>query len=246
MRVHLAGLSLLKNNSELLKKCRFMLESFYSVKEWQIPYLTQAEGFLLDSGAFTFMQAGKTGINFDDYIEKYARFVNEYDIKHFFELDIESVVGWEEYKRLAQKLKQLTHKTPIPVFHNSRGREWFLNELDYCDYIAYGGIVGVKHTQEFINVSEYLINEAHKKNCMIHGLGFTSTTMFKQLHYDSVDSTTWTMGGRMGNLCYVAADGTMKQWYPSTHGKKPTDTSKINFYNFEQWCKFQDYAFTHY
>lgn len=73
MRVHLAGLSLLKNNSELLKKCRFMLESFYSVKEWQIPYLTQAEGFLLDSGAFTFMQAGKTGINFDDYIEKYAR-----------------------------------------------------------------------------------------------------------------------------------------------------------------------------
>lgn len=75
MRVHLAGLLLLKNNSELLKKCRFMLESFYSVKEWQIPYLTQAEGFLLDSGAFTFMQAGKTGINFDDYIEKYARFV---------------------------------------------------------------------------------------------------------------------------------------------------------------------------
>ena len=77
MRVHLAGLSLLKNNSELLKKCRFMLESFYSVKEWQIPYLTQAEGFLLDSGAFTFMQAGKTGINFDDYIEKYARSVVE-------------------------------------------------------------------------------------------------------------------------------------------------------------------------
>lgn len=70
MRVHLAGLSLLKNNSELLKKCRFMLESFYSVKEWQIPYLTQAEGFLLDSGAFTFMQAGKTDINFDDYIDR--------------------------------------------------------------------------------------------------------------------------------------------------------------------------------
>ena len=46
---------------EHIKKCRFMLESFYSVKEWQIPYLTQAEGFLLDSGAFTFMQAGKTG-----------------------------------------------------------------------------------------------------------------------------------------------------------------------------------------
>lgn len=76
----------------------------------------------------------------------------------------------------------------------------------------------------------------------MHGLGFTSTSLFESIRFDTVDSTTWSMGGRMGNLCYMDKNGTMKQWYPSKNQKKPKNIDDINVFNYLQWCKFQKYA----
>lgn len=78
--------------------------------------------FILDSGAFTYMN-GKDGsnVNWDLYVEKYAQVINEYDIDKFIELDIDSVVGLLEVERLRKKLEQLTNKQPIVVWHKSRG-----------------------------------------------------------------------------------------------------------------------------
>lgn len=245
MKVFLAGTGTLKNDPELLKKCDFFLESFYSIKEWQLKYFLSAKDFLLDSGAFTFMGAKNNSIDWNEYIERYARFINEYDIKHFFELDIEGVVGWDEYLRLNNKLKSLVNKKPIPVFHKNRGKEWFVNELDYVDYIAYGGIAldrKLMKKEEF-EIIPWFIDKAHEKGAIIHGLGFTSTSMFDKIRFDTIDSTTWSMGGRMGNLCYMTTHGEMRQYYPSKNNQKPKD---INKFNFEQWCKFQKYALGRY
>lgn len=75
MKVHLAATGILKKFPVELAKCEFILESFYSVAAWQIPFLLNAKSFLLDSGAFTFLRSGKR-VDWDDYVGRYARFIN--------------------------------------------------------------------------------------------------------------------------------------------------------------------------
>lgn len=243
MKVYLAGTSTLKNHPDVLKESKYFLESFYSIKEWQMGYLLQAEDFLLDSGAFSFMNSGKQN-DFEKYIKRYAEFINHYRIEKFFELDIESVVGWDEYVRLNNLLCKMTYRLPIPVFHKERGKKWFLDALDRYPYIAYGGIAVDRKTMKKrdLEIIKWFLQKAREKNVKMHGLGFTSTQLFKSIRFDTVDSTTWSMGGRMGNLCYMSKDGTMKQWYPSRHKKAPKNIDEINVFNFLQWCKFQEYA----
>lgn len=246
MKIFLAGTSSLKKHQEIIPKSKYFLESFYSIQKWQLQYLMEADDFLLDSGAFTFMGTKKR-VDFEKYVYDYAEFINEYKIQNFFELDIESVVGWDKYCILNEKLKSLTHRLPIPVFHKERGKEWFLNAIKEYPYIAYGGIAIDRKSmkkKEF-EVIPWFIKKAHEKNVKIHGLGFTSTSMFKKIRFDTIDSTTWTMGGRMGNLCYMTRTGEMRQYYPSKNSKKPRDTEKINLFNYAQWCKFQKYAEEH-
>ena len=63
--------------------------------------------FLLDSGAFTFM-SGTNSPDFDQYIIKYIDFINRHDIKYFFELDIDSIVGYEKVKEYTRRLDFIT------------------------------------------------------------------------------------------------------------------------------------------
>ena len=58
-----------------------ILESFYYCKNNAfIPVLIpHLKSFLLDSGAFTFMQ-GKASVNWDSYTEEYAAFINKHDM----------------------------------------------------------------------------------------------------------------------------------------------------------------------
>lgn len=74
----------------------YILESFYSIKEWQIQYIKECKMFLLDSGAFTFMNSNKGKTDFNQYLKDYINFINKYDIKYFFELDIDSLPKTEK------------------------------------------------------------------------------------------------------------------------------------------------------
>lgn len=242
MIVYLAGTSTLRKHPDIIRKSNYFLESFYSIKPWQLEYLLNAKDFLLDSGAFTFM-ASKRHVDFIKYVDDYAEFVNKYRINKFFELDIESVVGWDEYTKLNDRLRRQTHTLPIPVFHKERGKDWFLNAVKEYPYIAFGGIAIDRKTmkKKELDAIPWFIKEARKQGCKIHGLGFTSTSLFEKIRFDTIDSTTWSMGGRMGNLCFMT-NGQMRQYYPSKTGKKPKDIEKINVFNYLEWCKFQEYA----
>ena len=55
---------------------KYVLESFYYIREWQLEYLHKWDMFLLDSGAFTFMNSCKGKVDFNDYLEKYIDFIN--------------------------------------------------------------------------------------------------------------------------------------------------------------------------
>ena len=241
MKVFLSGTCKIKDN-EILKKCDYFLESFLSIKKEKLPFFLSAKDFLLDSGAFSFMNGKKTG-NIYNYAKQYAYFVKEYDIKNFFELDIELLVGWEEYLKINDVISSITKKQSIPVFHKNRGWEWFEKMCKQVPYIAYGGIaVNRREVKKIVfDTMPVFISCAHKNKCKIHGLGFTSTSMFDKIKFDTIDSTTWLIGSRLGNLCYFTGNG-MRQFYSTQKGKKTIDADKLDMFNFLEWCKFQRYA----
>lgn len=216
-----------------------ILESFYYVNNEFAEKIKYFKNFLLDSGAFTFLNTKKE-IDWNIYLEKYVDFINKYDIKNFFELDIDNIIGYDKVKLLRKKLIKLTNKQPIPVFHRSRGKEEFLNLCSEFDYIAIGGIA-IKHIKkEEYKYFKWFIDEAHKKGCKIHGLGYTDIKGLKKYDFDSVDSTTWLTGGVRFGYIHKFNNGTIKKIHKKNN--KLINVEEANLNNFTEWVKFQKYA----
>ena len=237
MKVFLAGTSD-KNFITNINDCKYILESFYYFQKWQIPLIKTSDMFLLDSGAFTFMNAKKNS-NFDEYLTQYIKFIKEHDVKYFFELDVDSIVGYDKVKEYRRRLERETGKKCIPVWHKSRGKEDFLRMCDEYDYVAIGGIVTKEIAKEQYSFFTWFINEAHKRGCKVHGLGFTSVVDLPKYHFDSVDSTSWKSGGRFGQL-HVYQNGTIKT---ITQKSKRAIYKAIDQNNFDEWVKYQQYAY---
>lgn len=221
----------------------YVLESFYYINENFIKLLPYLDDVLIDSGAFTFMQNKKTtNINWDDYVEKYGNFIKKYKIKKYFELDIDKIVGYEEVKRLRNKLENIVGWKCIPVFHRNRGKDEFLKLIKEYNYIALGGIAIKDINRTEYKYFKWFIDEAHKKNCKIHGLGFTNLEGIKKYHFDSVDSTTWVSGNRFGKVYkFNGKNIIIYNKLPGTRMK--TRETAIN--NFIEWVKFSNYADKH-
>ena len=221
-----------------------ILESFYYLrKNEEFMALAKHFGsFLLDSGAFTFMTgAHKGAINWDEYVEDYARFINKHDIKLFFELDIDSVVGLQEVERLREKLEALTGKKPIPVWHKNRGKDYFIKMCENYPYVALGGIVTKEiPRQKYEKGFPWFIKTAHLHHCKIHGLGYTTILNLPKYHFDSVDSTAWLYGNRGGYLYkFNPSKGTMDQLHADNARLKSREGA-VN--NFREWVKLCKYA----
>lgn len=244
MRVFLAGTS---NQQEIVmaNPPLYVLESFYYFKEWQKELIPKTKQFFVDSGAFTFRSMSKNEMNWDALIEQYAAFILKNNINYFFEMDIDNIIGYDRVLKLNEKLERITKKRCIPVWHPSRGIENFHKMCDEYSYVSLGGIVGAKKNskkyQAYYSLMPQLIKIAHKHGARIHGLGYTATSTYDTVKFDSVDSTTWTIGGRMGNACYFTGSR-MRQWYPSLHSKKPEDMSGLTQNNYTEWLKFQKWA----
>lgn len=224
----------------------YILESFYYADKDEIQKLMPYFGdFLLDSGAFTFMSNTKTHVDWNDYLERYADFINTYNIDKFFELDIDSVVGYENVLRLRKKLEALTNKQCIPVWHTTRGKREFLKMCDEYPYVAIGGIVSKEIKPSQYQYFPYFINEAHKRGAKIHGLGFTNLTGLKKYHFDSVDSTAWTAGNRFGCVYRFNGETMVKSNKPLGSRVPKEKVRELAVNNFVEWCKFQKYAEVH-
>ena len=115
MKIFLSGISYFKKdiiNKALSLDGLYILESFAYIDKWLIPFINR-EFFLLDSGAFTFRQKNKNNINWNDYLNKYADFIVSHDIKYFFELDIDNIIGYSNVIKLRNifKLRRLNTET---------------------------------------------------------------------------------------------------------------------------------------
>lgn len=218
----------------------YILESFFYVDADTERLLPLFGDFLLDSGAFTFMQSSKTHVVWEDYIERYANFINKNHIEKFFELDIDSVVGYPKVLEYRSRLERLTNRRCIPVWHTSRGGAEFKKMCDEYDYVAIGGIVSKEIKPEHYSILPAMIKETHRRKAKIHGLGFTSLEWLPKCHFDSVDSTAWTTGNRFG-FVYRFDGKTMKK-HDCPKGKRLGDSRKVALINYTEWIKFQKYA----
>lgn len=219
----------------------YILESFYYADEWVEKHIPLFKDFLLDSGAFTFFSGKQTKeINWEEYVDRYADFINRNKVNHFFELDIDKLIGYENVLKLRKRLEDKTGKQCIPVWHKFRGKENFFSMCDEYPYVAVGGIVSREIMPNEYPVFNYLINEAHKRNSKIHGLGFTNLTGLEKYHFDSVDSTAWTTGNRFGAI--YKFDGKTLRKFIKKEGQRLADSRDAALNNFMEWVKFQQYA----
>lgn len=215
-----------------------VLESFYYINPRSEAVIERYEDILLDSGAFTLFTSGETA-NWDEYLERYANFINKHKIRHFFELDIDKLVGREKVIEMTKRLEQMTNQKPIPVWHKFRGMAEFEKMCDEYPYVAIGGIVsGEIKRQEYPALSHF-IKIAHDKGAKIHGLGFTKIPLLKYLHWDSVDSTAWLSGNRFGAI-YHFENGVMSKVRPPAG--KGVDGKRTAVHNYLEWVKFQKWA----
>ena len=219
-----------------------ILESFFYADEWIEKWASKLSKFLLDSGAFTFFTSGQK-IDWYDYIDRYCDFINRHDVKLFFELDIDKLVGYEKVKEFRKQIEQKTGKQCIPVWHKSRGKDEFIKMCDEYPYVSIGGIVSGEIKRDEYKFFPWFIREAHKRGAKIHGLGFTNLEGLTKYLFDSVDSTAWTTGNRFGAI-YKFNGKTMIK-YSKKPGQKLADSKQAAINNFNEWVKFQQYAVEH-
>lgn len=219
-----------------------ILESFYycdAVVERMIPHF---EKFMLDSGAFTFFSSGKH-VDWDEHVGRYCDFINRNNVELFFELDIDALIGYEKVKDIRKRIERETGKQPIPVWHKRLGKDEFLKMCDEFPYVAIGGIVSKEISQKEYRFFPWFIDEAHKRGCKIHGLGFTNLKGLERYHFDSVDSTAWLSGNRFGSV-YTFTGKTMRKT-DKKEGQRLSDSRAVAVHNFTEWAKFQQYAKNH-
>lgn len=243
MKVFLAGNDgYRKQRFSIFLNQLYILESYYYVvkQDWMFPLFNQFSGFLLDSGAFTFMTSLKNkSVNWDEYVIGYGNFVKQHDIKYFFELDIDTVVGLKEVERLRDLLEKIAGRKCIPVWHKSRGLEYWRWMCKNYNYIAIGGIVTqeIKRTQ--YRVFDNLLKIAKESRCKVHGLGFTNLEGMKKYKFYSVDSTAWLSGNKFGAVYWFDGKSMKKQIKQSGKRIKSGD---VAIHNFSEWVKFSNYA----
>lgn len=232
-------------NSETAKNVNLLQSFFYrnAEKEKLIPYF---RNYMLDSGAFTFFTSGKH-IDWDFYVANYCEFIKLYNVDKFFELDIDALIGYEKVKQIRKTIEQKTGKQPIPVWHQNRGKEEFVNMCKEYSYVAIGGLVGAggqqgEYNRKYWKYFSWFIETAHSYDAKIHALGFTATSALKKYHFDSVDSSAWTTGNRYGNVYKFTGNNIVSMNVPP--GKKII-TSAIAIHNYCEWVKYANYAITH-
>ena len=132
MKIYLAATSAIKEkflDGTIKPEEIYILESFYSLQDWQKPFINRFKSFLLDSGAFTFLNSVKSrgNANFERYADQYADFIKENRIKNYFELDIDGIVGLKEVERLRNRIENRVGWQSIPVWHKNRGKDYFFS-----------------------------------------------------------------------------------------------------------------------
>ena len=240
MRIFLAGVAGFLNNYlsdvDLEKEQLYLLESFFYAKKMDPSVIQKSKMFLLDSGAFTFMQSSKKAVDWEKYLDEYIDFVKRNNVQYFFELDIDSITGYDYVKQLRNRLEKETGRKCIPVFHKSRGlKEWEKMCQEY-DFVAIGTIGDYDGRPDVLMC---LLEIAKRHGTKVHGLGFTRLGLLPKMPFYSVDSTSWCCGNRFGFVDKF--NGTSIEKIAKPANTRFANAKIVVRHNFGEWVKFQKY-----
>lgn len=222
----------------------FRLQSFMDAQKWKDgdyeTWISGAEMVLLDSGAFSFI-SGKNIGDLKGYIEKYVDFIKKNEVKYFFEVDIDTVIGVTETTRIREELERQIGRRSIPVFHSARGLNAWKQMVREYDYVAIGtsGLTSESRWARREDVMNQLIYIAHESGCKVHGLGFTKLTALNEnrINFDSVDSTSWLGGARYAKIYKFTGS---KMIMTDIKGRSP-GRNVLNAHNCKEWVKFVNF-----
>lgn len=227
----------IKNNKPL-----YMLETFFSGEKTCKKVLDEVgpDNFLLDSGAFSFMSGAECSKEeLTHYMERYIQFINQNNVKYFFELDVDTIFGIDFVHELRKRLEQETQKQCIPVWHKGRGIEYWKWMCNNYKYIAIGGLVFHVKKQEYKSIKK-MVDYAYKKGVKVHGLGFTKTKELDDWKFYSVDSASWTKAAALGQQVHFF-NGKEISSRQLKKGDKKVKLGNLVAHNLGEWCKYQKY-----
>lgn len=246
MRLYLAACD---NRPELMEEFRppYILASFEALKnkkrrETVLSLIKNdwCKDVMIDSGAFSFSPTGyggaNTSVEWERYVDAYSDFILASGVEHFFEMDVDYILGLEKVEELRRRIERRTGKQTIPVWHMNRGWKYFERMCDEYKYVSIGGVAKNPNGPKITKTFPYFIECAHKKGCQIHGLGYTDVKNFKVNPFDSVDSSSWSTGSRY-SVSYEMKGHALtshKNIYPG----KRIDGKSLDRHNLEIWVKY--------
>ena len=216
-----------------------LLESFYYVADWQTKNLRRFKRFLLDSGAFTALYgAGMSAEDLPKYVDGYISYILDNDVRDFFEMDVDSIVGYRRVLEFRAEIERQTGRRCIPVWHLERGKDEFLRMCDEYDYVAIGGIATAEGRRRLKPYLRWFTREAHRRGARIHGLGYTDLSTLGTVGFDSVDSTAWLYGNRGGYV--YTFDGRRIGKIKPPPGKR-LKAKEAARHNFMRWVEYAEH-----
>lgn len=230
----------IREESFRIGKPKYLLETFFAGERTcsQVLGDTTTENFLLDSGAFSYMSGAQCSKQqLTEYMDRYIDFINNHDVKYFFELDVDTIFGLTFVEQLRERLEQKTQKKCIPVWHKGRGIEYWKWMCDNYEYVAIGGLVFHVKQQEYDAIRK-MVDYARSKNVKVHGLGFTKTKELENYKFYSVDSASWTKAAALGQQVHFF-NGHYIETRQINKGNKKVRLSRLVGHNLVEWCKYQ-------
>lgn len=216
-----------------------ILESYYYVADWQTRNIHRFKRFLLDSGAFTALYgAGMEAKALPAYVDRYIRYICENNVQDFFEMDVDSVVGYKRVLEFRREIEAQTGRRCIPVWHLERGKRAFQEMCTEYPYVAIGGIATKDGRKRLKPYLRWFTREAHRLGAKVHGLGYTELKTLPSVGFDSVDSTAWLYGNRGGYIYTFDGVAICKVNAPKGHRLK---TREAVIHNFTEWLRYAEY-----
>lgn len=236
MNLYMAGFFQARINTTIfglpsfLIRPQWLLESFHYANV-RLERALREGGFtiFLDSGAFS---AFTQGSRID--IDAYAAYIKtNHDIIHqAASLDIigrDSEAGTYANQK---RLESLGCRV-LPTHHARDRDEWLVRYLeDGYDYICLGGMVpeNSRYLQIWLDhiFSKYLTNKDGTPKVKVHGFGLTSVPLINRYPWYSVDSTSWVLTSRFGQIYIDLPSGVHKIDF-SARSQKRRDIDSWHF-----------------
>lgn len=223
-------------------KPKYILETFFNGEKacLEAMNIVGNDNFLLDSGAFSYMNGAKITLEqMGIYVDRYIAFIKKYNIKYYFEIDVDNIFGLKQVEEWTSKMEKEIGYKCIPVWHKGRGVAYWKRMCKDYKYIAIGGLVFHVKKQEY-DLIKKLVEYAYNHGVKVHGLGFTKTKILPEYKFYSVDSASWTIAAARGQQIYLFDNSIMKVRGLEKNNRK-VELSKLVAHNMKEWVKFQKY-----